>query len=457
MLLLKQLVPLVIFSFRFADAEQFIAKTPSELIRRRGYLSEEHFLVTSDGYILSLIRASNPLVKTSLPNKDIVLFIHGINTNANCFLLNSRNVSPKDYSSLEAGRLNQESLMELLRKDPAANSLAFTALNFGHEIWLLNRRGTSFSQGHKKHRPESSLHEPALKVIFDKLFRMKQRSELGFVKMISEFFKSFFKADTYKLGLQKLYEPKFWNYSLDEQARYDVPEVIEYVLRVSNRKKLSVVGHSAGGALTLMAASIRPELAKKISKALLWAPALSLGGTGTINAFSRQLVKHMQPIMDYIGPVPALSVGQVELDKSKTSICDRPLARATICRVVLNTMFGKGAEQLELETDAIVRAFEPVSSHEFVSLLQSIETGKMHLYDYHDRQRNLIAYGQEQAPIYNVSAHELEDVSIWYGTSDNLVTPHGIDILIDEYKGNRSNERPLAASVFLSNTEHSLD
>lgn len=57
--------------------------------------------------------------------------------------------------------------------------------------------------------------------------------------------------------------PCYWNFSLDEQALYDLPEAMNFILKKTGRSKMAVVGHSAGASMILMLLSDRPEEAKK--------------------------------------------------------------------------------------------------------------------------------------------------------------------------------------------------
>lgn len=51
--------------------------------------------------------------------------------------------------------------------------------------------------------------------------------------------------------------------STDDQANIDVPKIFDYILEKTNKEKLSVVGHSMGGAMVLMALIDNPELSNK--------------------------------------------------------------------------------------------------------------------------------------------------------------------------------------------------
>lgn len=73
--------------------------------------------------------------------------------------------------------------------------------------------------------------------------------------------------------------------------------------------------------------------------------------------------------------------------------------------------------------------FYSISSHEAVQLAQDVEKGKMHFYDYGDAERNMAAYGQKEAPIYNLTRIRSRSISLWHGGKDILASPTDVDIL----------------------------
>ena len=72
-------------------------------------------------------------------------------------------------------------------------SLAFILADKGFDVWLGNTRGNTYSNSHKKYSSSSS---------------------------------------------------KFWDFTWDEMAKYDLDAMINYALTVSKAQKLGYVGHS---------------------------------------------------------------------------------------------------------------------------------------------------------------------------------------------------------------------
>lgn len=68
-------------------------------------------------------------------------------------------------------------------------------------------------------------------------------------------------------------ENKFWDFSIDEFALYDIPANINYILQMNSVENLIYIGFSQGTSQILSSISINNDLNQKISKLVLIAPA----------------------------------------------------------------------------------------------------------------------------------------------------------------------------------------
>uniref|UniRef100_A0A670ZKH5 AB hydrolase-1 domain-containing protein n=1 Tax=Pseudonaja textilis TaxID=8673 RepID=A0A670ZKH5_PSETE len=89
----------------------------SEIIQYWGYPSEEHEIMTSDGYYLKANRIPNGI--RSRP-KPVVLLVSGFLTEGRCWLINL-----------------------------PSNSLGFVLADAGYDVWIINNRGTTWSRRHQ--------------------------------------------------------------------------------------------------------------------------------------------------------------------------------------------------------------------------------------------------------------------------------------------------------------------
>lgn len=70
-----------------------------------------------------------------------------------------------------------------------------------------------------------------------------------------------------------VHNKKFWDFSIDEFALYDIPASIDYVLNLKGIDKLTYIGFSQGCSQVLASVSVNRDLNEKIEKLVLLAPA----------------------------------------------------------------------------------------------------------------------------------------------------------------------------------------
>lgn len=207
-----------------SDISQVTTKRSSsaDILNYSGYEAENYYVSTPDGYRLNVVRARNPLIKSKeLHDKQPVIFLHGKRSCSEIFVIRLKDAKPRDLSRVNMSFLDEsQKLNKALDPDnPSSQTAVSLLLDLGHEVWLLDRRGAPGS--------------------------LESQQD-------------------YTLGDNSLDElDNYWDFSLDEQVRYDLPEVINYVRYVTNKPKVSLVGHSIGGAIILMTLAKYPEIADK--------------------------------------------------------------------------------------------------------------------------------------------------------------------------------------------------
>ena len=70
---------------------------------------------------------------------------------------------------------------------------------------------------------------------------------------------------------------KFWEFSWDEMAKYDLPTVVDFVTLNTGVDKIHYVGHSQGTLIAFTGFSQNKDLASKIEHFYALAPILSVG------------------------------------------------------------------------------------------------------------------------------------------------------------------------------------
>lgn len=276
------------------DAEKFLLdpeilpQSTFSLVEKANYKAENYNVPTVDGYVINLVRIINPLIKKHQSNKHDkhhnghhknhhnhqhgnkkpIVFIHGLIENANCWLvMGSSNGKPHDWSHFDPANLSEQQLNRIIADDRTSRSFPYLLSNFGYDVWLMNRRNTRWSREVStkftkalQPQPLDSMEnfQKSLKPLF-KLKDIIARNE----KLTFRDVQQILTTDFMNRLIDKNARDKYYKYSYDEQARFDLPIVFDFILNKTKQDKLNVLGHSAGGLLTLMLLSTQPEWQSK--------------------------------------------------------------------------------------------------------------------------------------------------------------------------------------------------
>ena len=178
-----------------------------EIVSSRGFICEDHNVTTVDGYILTLHRIVHPdnlftrkyksksgLSKSGLSspgeatNKPAVLLQHGMFSNSRAWLV----ASDDGHLGIDLNR-NIDSNETHGKVD---NTLAFALVKAGYDVFLGNTRGNLYSMKHER--------------------------------------------------LDPLKDDEFWNCSMSELVKYDIPACIDYILELTGHQTLGYIGFSQG-------------------------------------------------------------------------------------------------------------------------------------------------------------------------------------------------------------------
>lgn len=202
------------------------------------------------------------------------------------------------------------------------NSLAYELAKAGYDVWLPNSRGNSYSLKHRRFHKDS---------------------------------------------------PNFWDFTLVEMAKFDVPAVIDYVLAKTGHQDLAYVGHSAGTMTTFGTLSLFPKYNQLLRPFVALAPVMSLGHTMTP---LRVLAK--TPFINRIlgdGRTPFIPSNR--LTQLVTYLmCRRPFQ--PLCTSMLGLAYGFNFEQLNRTRFDVMMSRLPAgtSTKNMMLFLQSVRTGR---------------------------------------------------------------------------------
>ncbi|XP_030806951.1 lipase member M-like [Camarhynchus parvulus] len=321
----------------FHNPERFM--NISQKILFHGYPSEEYEVMTEDGYFLSLNRIPHGKGGTGLSGaRTPVLIVHGF--------------------CLDGG--------DWVDNFPE-NSLAFILADAGHDVWIGNNRGSSWS---RRHRSLSTASE------------------------------------------------EFWDFSFHEMAVYDLPAMVGFILMQTEQEQLFYVGHAQGSSLGFIAFSSLPHLAKKIKLFFALAPVYTfrhVRGPVLKLAFLPDLL-----LKDMFGTRELVLVPRKEklllVDK-----CSQP-QEAEVCADGIFLVGGFDRNNLNMSRlDVYLSHFPDYTSvKNFLHWGQTAKTAEFKQFDY--GLRNIEKYNQRRPPTYQIEAMRVP-VAVWSGGHDWVIPP----------------------------------
>ncbi|XP_012486425.2 triacylglycerol lipase 2 [Gossypium raimondii] len=323
------------------------------MVETNGYECEDHNVTTKDGYILNVVRIPMGRCRDcrTRGNKSPVLLQHGVFVDGRSWLL----LPPKQ-------------------------SLAFNLADNGYDVWLVNSRGTEYSEGH------TSLN-------FD--------------------------------------DPAYWNWSLDEMVAYDLPATFQYVYDQTGQK-LHFVGHSLG-TLMIMAAMSRDRLVNMLESVALLSPVAYMGHTTSL--LSRVIADNfIAETLDSLG-FYKFDMRNVIIIEILKVICRIP---SVDCTTLLFTPYtGQNCCMKPSIMDIFLdHEPQPAAMKIVIHMCQLIRGGNTTMFDYNDSGTNIKHYGQPTPPAYNMIGIP-KDLPIFlsHGGADALSDVDDVKLLLDSLQG----------------------
>ena len=244
--------------------------------------------------------------------------------------------------------------------------LPFALVNQGFDVWLGNNRGNKYSKKSTRFSPTSS---------------------------------------------------DFWDFSMDEFAFQDIPDMIEYILNTTAQPRLSYIGFSQGTAQAFAALSIHPGLNQKVNVFIALAPAMSPPGLS--NVIVDSLVKASPDVL-------FLTFGRKSILSSATmwqSILYPPIFVRVIdsCLGFLFAWYGKNISAHQ-KLAAYPHLYSFTSTKSVVHWFQIIRNKSFQMYD--DDASNAFSIGASNR-YYKIAKFPTRNIKtpivLVYGGSDSLV------------------------------------
>ncbi|XP_023235801.1 gastric triacylglycerol lipase-like isoform X2 [Centruroides sculpturatus] len=244
----------------------------------------------------------------------------------------------------------------------------------GYDVWMGNQRGNTYARKHIKYSPEDG---------------------------------------------------EFWNFSIDEHAKYDTPDSIDFVLNITGQSQLYYVGFSQGNMILYAFLSENPEYNKiKV--------VLSLGPTAWLGHIKSPPLRLLAPftseaqfLFSVLGHKEFLPNDFITELFAQTA-CKVDVVRS-ICSNIYFLISGYDFSQLnESRLDVYFSHFPAgTSTKNFIHVLQLVNWKNFQKFDYGPLE-NLKRY--KQPPKYDCNKIKTP-IAIFWSLNDLLANPKDVDIL----------------------------
>ncbi|XP_050719392.1 lipase lipl-4-like [Eriocheir sinensis] len=392
------------------------ARLPTpELIRARGYPAEVHQVVTEDKYILEIHRiphgrhespVQGPTYKQ--PYHDGKTYSHTpsrpntLNHNhhqqypAHPYLnAGGADSWPKErhhnttiLDGDDVGRNGRRvvflfhgitcSSADYVMNDPN-QALGFVMADAGYDVWIGNIRGNFYGRRHVSLSPE---------------------------------------------------EEKFWDFTWSEPARYDVPAMLSYVMKVSGSKKVSYVGHSMGASLLFVSLHLYPVMNTWLHGVAALAPAAYMhnkqGPLRVVAPFIEEIEKSFRRSGKY-------ELLPLRPERPYLAHLCSPLSFLNpVCSFIHFLIGGPNENYVDPNYLPVIYAHTPAGTNFRIltHLLQIVRSQKFQAFDY-GQERNVKEYGTPSPPRYSLGSVRVP-VGVFWAENDWVVDPKDVALTASE-------------------------
>lgn len=365
--------------------------TAQQLIGRSGFLYEDHFVLADDGYITNLIHIINPKADKSQLKQPPVFIMHGGIIDPTAWVWASTlSHWPEDYPR----KLGQP-------MTSSNRSLALMLANNGYDVWLVGSRGCNLmNQGHVRLR------------VFQPLGKTNQE-----------------KLTQFKVDLMRSKDlVKYFDYSMDEIMKYEVPRQIEKVLELTGAESVIFFSFSFSTMIAFPLFALHPEIARRVHQHIALAPIINNKGASIPIQVGHQLV----PKIPYKTGVMLNDMFFTHnFPNMFTAWTSNLHSRYTFGKIAQNWLAGPSAKfTTKTEAPVIWHLLVSTGFKEVQHYCQQVNAGNLQRFDY-GPMFNMFLYKSPKPPRYDIRVGNVKKWMLIEGTLDNLATPKSAQQIYD--------------------------
>lgn len=210
---------------------------------------------------------------------------------------------------------------------------------------------------------------------------------------------------------------KFWDFSISEMIKYDVPATIDYILKETGHENLAYIGHSQGTLIMFGLLSTQPKYNDLVKPFIALAPVTS--------------IKYVSTPLKYLAKIPFLStlIGSVYggpflpsnylMKIISERLCTSPIR--SLCSNMVFVANGFDHTQLNMTRLGVYMNGLPAgtSTKNMLHYLQLLKTGLFTDYDY-GKMQNQRKYKRLSPPEYPLEKITSTDIALIHSANDWL-------------------------------------
>ncbi|XP_023946346.2 lipase 1-like [Bicyclus anynana] len=215
-------------------------------------------------------------------------------------------------------------------------------------------------------------------------------------------------------------DPIFWKFSIDQMGIYDLPAMVDYILKNTKKDKLSYVGFSQAVGTCLIMCSERSGYCDKVNILIALAPSSRITNMKSVvlrTVFDK--FNKLKDVLTSIGVYEVFALGE-PVQALVSLLFKSDIFAWVTSSTGLGLFDSPNPGSIDSKTLQQIATHTPsgTSTHTLAQYGQSLETDNFQKFDY-GKKLNIETYGTDQAPIYNLSA-TTAPVVVLYGNNDHV-------------------------------------
>jgi lysosomal acid lipase/cholesteryl ester hydrolase len=247
-------------------------------------------------------------------------------------------------------------------------SLGYILADAGYDVWLGNYRGNTYSRRHVSLDPDA------------------------------------------------LFDNTFWAFSWDQNGKYDIPAMIDHILKRTGQEKVHYIGHSMGTTAFMVMLNEKPDYKDKVKMANLLAPVAYMENMESPIRIIAPFTDEIEWIMEVLGIGEFLPSSWL-MDLLAVLFCGENNPLQVVCTSIIFILCGFNPAQMNETLLPTIMMHTPAgaSTKQIIHYGQEVIPANFARYDF-GNEDNMQIYGQVDPPHYDIG---LVDVPVSLYWSDN--------------------------------------